>query len=85
MGGVFGALGECPLRALRLSCGIYFAYAAVWTTGYADAHYTWKTMCSIGKRKEVPKIHLEPKKRTEQVASALAQKRKEEKHAHEVR
>ena len=57
----------------------------MWTTEYADAHYTWKTMCSIGKRKAVPKIHPEPKKRTEQVASALAQKMKEEEHAYEVR
>ena len=57
----------------------------VWTTEYADAHYTWKTMCSIGRRKAVPKIHPEPKKRTEQVASALAQKMKEEEHAYEVR
>ena len=68
-----------------MSCGIYFANATVWTKGHADARYTGKTMCAIGKREEMPKIHPEPKKRTEQVASALAQKRKEEKHAHEVR
>ena len=89
MGGVFGALGECPQRALRSSCDIYFASATEWIKGHADARYTGRTMYAIGKRKterkETPKIHPGPKKRKEQVSSALSQKRQEEEHAHEIR
>ena len=42
-------------------------------------------MYAIGKREETPKIHPGPKRRREQVSSALSQKREEEEHAHEIR
>ena len=84
VGGISDVQGECPLRALRLSCGICFAYAVVWTTEYAGVHYTWKTMCSIGKRTAVPTNHPESKKRREHAASALAQKMREKEQPSEV-